>query len=245
MKSKNLFKSAILVSATAVLFSCGQSGNNQTNNSAESEAAKGIVVKQIRLDTATCFINRFKNENEYLIPSGWLFEKGIKSMMGNISDLKGIRFYAAINKNVDLNKDTLTLVMVPVVNNAIGNKIDYIDETYFYEFSDLCPPSCSEVTYVQVEEMTDNKNIIVGNSWYFSIDKFEKMFADHNVEGVRLYRFVKNNILNLRAVPVTKKNDTTYNDIELGYDVIADEICSGTNNCDTTSPLYNVTNCPN
>lgn len=245
MKLKIMFKMTLFISATAFMFSCGPSESKKASSSIEDSTAKAIVVKKTPLDTAICFINRFKNENEYFIPSAWLFEKGIKNMIDSIDNLKGIKFYAAINNNRNSNEDTLTLVMIPVISNAIGNKIDYINDNYFYEFSDLCPPKCSEVTVVKVEPISSNTGIQVGDSWYFSIDKFKTIFNQYkNVNGVRLYRFTDNDKLNLKMVPVVFKNDTTYNDIKLNYEIIADEICIGGNNCDETSVLYNPTNCP-
>ena len=86
MKLKIMFKMTLFISATAFMFSCGPSESKKASSSSEDSTTKAIVVKKTPLDTAICFINRFKNENEYFIPSAWLFEKGIKNMIDSIVD---------------------------------------------------------------------------------------------------------------------------------------------------------------
>ncbi|MFA9214163.1 MAG: hypothetical protein ACEQSR_10010 [Candidatus Methylacidiphilales bacterium] len=248
MKKGNVLKIVVLVLINCVLFSCGPGSNNNTNTAQqdslrEDSMDKVALLKPIKLDTAICFINRFKGESNYLIPSGWLFETGIKNMIDNISNLKGIKFYAAINKNSPINEDTLTLVMIPVINNSTGAREDYIDETYFYEFSDMCPPRCSANPAIDGNFISKDKSFTVGRSWYFSKQKFVDILdSDADVVGVRLYHHINGKNLDLKMVPVVF-DGTNYNDKATPIYNQADEICNGGTNCDVNSVLYKALQC--
>ncbi len=244
MRTKNLLKIALFISIFATMFSCGQSGNKKDSFSIKDSVAKSII-RPTTLDTAECFIARFLNENKYYVPSAWLFETGVKRMFDEIPNLVGIKFYAAINSGRPFNKDSLTLVMIPVVEENPGDlKTDFLDERYVYEFSDLCPPRCSTQPIINVEPKQKDSSFTVARSWYFGKDKFQVLMKNTNGEfAIRLYQYIHDKTLDLKIVPVVKVNNN-YQDENTWIIQQADEICLGGNNCDATSRLYKATKCP-
>ncbi len=244
MKTKTLLRLALFISITATMVSCGPSENKNASSSSADSTAEIIVVKPTTLDTAECFIKRFLTETDYLVPSAWLFETGIKNMIDNVPDLVGIKFYAAINSERNVNEDSLTLVMIPVVKDNLNLKSDYLMDNYVYEFSDLCPPRCSiSQSAINVSPRPKDNSFSVPRSWYFGKDKLDKFFKNNNY-SVRLYQYIHDGILDLKMVSVQYVNDTTYNDVVNGNYIAADEICTNSNNnCDNNSRLYNATNC--
>lgn len=201
------------------------------------------TVQPISKAEAICFIKRLKEEDNYLIPTAWLFENGIKQML-SIPNLSGIRFYSAINNKLDHNDDKLTLIMVPVQIDANGVYKD-LEDKEIYEFSDMCPYICNADTMGTFTFKSDI-GLQIPRAWYIPRNYFDDIINSNptTIVGVRIYQYELNGILDLKFVPVIN-NKGTYTDLN---DPIIEGVslyCFDDNSptCDVSSSLYLAENC--
>jgi hypothetical protein len=204
-----------------------------------------ILTDPIPENKAIEFISKFKieeaNNGNYKIPTAWLFEKGIIESF-EIPNLTGLSFYSAIDNEKQPDQDgkyPLTFIMVPVIVNSKGVLKDLTDET-MYEFSQFCPTICS--VNVKGNFILKDATFTVPTSFYIPKNFIEQLFVDHPTsKGIRLYRHIIENKLELSIVPVADV-PPNYNDlISPDYNPNIIGICEESNQtfCDLTSILYN------
>lgn len=240
MKEKKKVFNLLAVMSLLVLSSCYSAENGVP----QVDATESDTV--IVLNRGVSFITRFKNEQDYLVPSGWLFENGIKNQLDNDStnSIVGFRFYAAIKNTEEHDADSLTLVLVAVRLNENNNmKVDWISKPDgLYEFSDLCPKLCND-NYdptISTFQKSAKADVIVPRSWYFSRKHFDNIFGlDTSIVGIRLYQEVIDNTLHIGYVPVARQGDKRVDYWPHTQKIFQDEICQNGMFCDTSSILYN------
>lgn len=192
---------------------------------------------------AKCFIKRLKEEDNYLIPTAWLFEDGIIQML-SIPNLSGIRFYSAINNAQDPNDDKLTLIMVPVQIDGNGVYKDLENEV-IYEFSDMCPYICNAGT-MGTFAYKSQIGVQIPRAWYIPRIYFDAIINSNptTIVGVRIYQYKLNGVLDFKFVPVIKENGT-YTDLHGPIIQGVSLFCFDDNSptCDISSSLYLAKNC--
>lgn len=203
-----------------------------------------VLTDPIPEPKAIEFVAKFKfeeaNDENYKIPTAWLFEKGIIESF-KIPNVTGLSFYSAIDndKQPDLDGNySLTFIMVPVIVNSKGVLKDLTDET-LYEFSQFCPTICS--VNVNGNFILKDATFTVPTSFYIPKNYIEQLFTNHQAsKGIRLYRNIIDNKLKLSIVPVADV-PPNYNDlIQPTYLPNIIGICDASNQtfCDLTSVLY-------